>query len=83
MGTGGSIPGVNWQGREADHSPPSSAEVKKMWISTATHGVVLNYLSTGTTAASTPEQLRPATCSAEPGASRWSQVQVLGRDGQK
>jgi hypothetical protein len=29
MGTGGSFPGVKWQGREADHSPPSSAEVKK------------------------------------------------------
>jgi hypothetical protein len=25
-------PGVKWQGREADHSPPTSAEVKKMWI---------------------------------------------------
>jgi hypothetical protein len=32
--------------READHSPPTSAEVKKMWIYTSTpirlHGVVLN-----------------------------------------
>jgi hypothetical protein len=25
-------PGVKRQGREADHSPPASAEVKKMWI---------------------------------------------------
>jgi hypothetical protein len=25
-------PGVKRQGREADHSPPTSAEVKKMWI---------------------------------------------------
>jgi hypothetical protein len=24
--------GVKWPGREADHSPPASAEVKKMWI---------------------------------------------------
>jgi hypothetical protein len=32
MGTGGSFPGVKRQGREADHSPPTSAEVKKMWI---------------------------------------------------
>jgi hypothetical protein len=24
------------QGREADHSPPTSAEVKKMWIYTST-----------------------------------------------
>jgi hypothetical protein len=22
------VPGVKWQGREADHSPPSNAEVK-------------------------------------------------------
>jgi hypothetical protein len=25
-------PGVKRQGREADHSPPTSAEVKEMWI---------------------------------------------------
>jgi hypothetical protein len=36
MGTGGSFPGVKRQRREADHSPPSSAEVKKMWIYTST-----------------------------------------------
>jgi hypothetical protein len=29
-------PGVKRQGREADHSPPASAEVKKMWIYTFT-----------------------------------------------
>jgi hypothetical protein len=28
--------GVKRQGREADHSPPASAEVKKMWIYTST-----------------------------------------------
>jgi hypothetical protein len=28
--------GVKRQGREADHSPPSSIEVKKMWIYTST-----------------------------------------------
>jgi hypothetical protein len=28
--------GVKRQGREADHSPPPSAEVKKMWIYTST-----------------------------------------------
>jgi hypothetical protein len=28
-------PGVKWTGREADHSHPSSAEVKKTWIYTA------------------------------------------------
>jgi hypothetical protein len=31
MGTGGSFPGVKRPGREADHSPPTSTEVKKMW----------------------------------------------------
>jgi hypothetical protein len=36
MGTGGSFPGVKRPGREADHSPPASAEVKKMWIYTPT-----------------------------------------------
>jgi hypothetical protein len=35
MGTGGSFPGVKRQGREADHSPPTSAEVKKMCIYTS------------------------------------------------
>jgi hypothetical protein len=30
-------PGVKRQGREADHSPPTSAEVKKMWIYTSPH----------------------------------------------
>jgi hypothetical protein len=34
--TGDSFPGVKRQGREADHSPPTSAEVKKMWIYTST-----------------------------------------------
>jgi hypothetical protein len=29
-------PGVKRQGREADHSPPTSAEVKKTWIYTST-----------------------------------------------
>jgi hypothetical protein len=29
-------PGIKRQGREADHSPPTSAEVKKMWIYTST-----------------------------------------------
>jgi hypothetical protein len=32
MGTGAHSPGVNWTGRAADHSPPTSAEVKKTWI---------------------------------------------------
>jgi hypothetical protein len=36
MDTGGSFPGVKRQGLEADHSPPTSAEVKKMWIYTST-----------------------------------------------
>jgi hypothetical protein len=32
MGTEGFSPGVKRQGREADHSPPASAEFKRMWI---------------------------------------------------
>jgi hypothetical protein len=32
----GFFPGVKRQGREADHSPPTSAEVKKMWFYTST-----------------------------------------------
>jgi hypothetical protein len=36
MGTGALFPGVTWQGGEADYSPPTSAEVKKMWFYTAT-----------------------------------------------
>jgi hypothetical protein len=29
-------PGVKWPGREADRSPPASAEVKKTWVYTCT-----------------------------------------------
>jgi hypothetical protein len=36
MGTGGSFPGVKRPGREAEHSPPTSTEVKKTWIYTFT-----------------------------------------------
>jgi hypothetical protein len=36
MGTGVLSPGVMRQERETDHSPPTSAEVKKMWIYTST-----------------------------------------------
>jgi hypothetical protein len=57
MGTGwgGALyPVVKQPGREADHSSPTSAEVKKTWIYTSTppirlHGAVLSELSTGTT----------------------------------
>jgi hypothetical protein len=40
-------PGEKQPAREADHSPPAIAEVKKMWIYTSTpplrlHGAVLN-----------------------------------------
>jgi hypothetical protein len=31
------VPGVKRQGREADHSPPTSTEVKKMGICASTH----------------------------------------------
>jgi hypothetical protein len=36
MGTVGSFPGVKRPQREADHSPPSSAEVKDAWSYTST-----------------------------------------------
>jgi hypothetical protein len=36
MGTGGSFPGGKPAGAEAGHSPPHSAEIKKMWIYTFT-----------------------------------------------
>jgi hypothetical protein len=36
MGTRGSYPGGKAAGREADHSPPSSAEVKNAWSYTST-----------------------------------------------
>jgi hypothetical protein len=36
MGTTGSFPWVKRQGREAEHSPPANAEVKKTWIYTST-----------------------------------------------
>jgi hypothetical protein len=44
MGNGAVSPEVKRPGREADHSPPASAEVKKMWNHTSirVHGVVLN-----------------------------------------
>jgi hypothetical protein len=47
MGTRGSFPGVKRQGREADHSPPSSADIKNAWSYTSTppirlHDVVLS-----------------------------------------
>jgi hypothetical protein len=36
MSAGGSFPRVKRQGREADHWPPTSAEIKKNWIYTST-----------------------------------------------
>jgi hypothetical protein len=35
MGTGALSPRVKRKRREADHSPPINAEVKKMWIYTS------------------------------------------------
>jgi hypothetical protein len=55
MGSGDSFPGVERPGREADHSPLPSTEVKNAWSYTSTpsillHGVVLSLKqSTGTT----------------------------------
>jgi hypothetical protein len=34
MGTWGSFPRVKRPGREVDHSPPTNAEVKKIWFYT-------------------------------------------------
>jgi hypothetical protein len=53
MVTRDSFPGVQRPGREADHSPPCSSEVKNAWSYTSTppvrlHGVVLSW-SAGTT----------------------------------
>jgi hypothetical protein len=36
MGTGSTFPGVKRPGSEADHSPPTSTKVKKIWIYTST-----------------------------------------------
>jgi hypothetical protein len=36
VGTGALIPGVKRRGLEAEHSSPTSAEVKKTWIYTST-----------------------------------------------
>jgi hypothetical protein len=36
VGTRGFSLGIERQGREGDHSPPTSAEVKKTWIYTST-----------------------------------------------
>jgi hypothetical protein len=42
MGTGGSSSGVKLQRREADHSPPTSAEVKKTSVYTSTLQDIFN-----------------------------------------
>jgi hypothetical protein len=47
IGTRGFFPGVKRPGREADHSPPSSAKVKNAWSYTSTppvrlHGMVIS-----------------------------------------
>jgi hypothetical protein len=54
MGTGGFSPEVKRPRREADNSPPASAEFKEIWLYISTppillHGIVLNLSSTGTT----------------------------------
>jgi len=42
MGTVGFFPEGKQPGREADHSPPSSAEVKDAWSYTSTPPIRLN-----------------------------------------
>jgi hypothetical protein len=53
MGTGSPFPGVKLPGSEADYTPPTSArgqEYVDLYIHfPILHGVVLNYLGTGTT----------------------------------
>jgi hypothetical protein len=59
MGTGGSFTGGKVAGREADHSPPTTAEVKTTWIHTynspysflamKAYGGLDTHLDTGTT----------------------------------
>jgi hypothetical protein len=54
LDTGNLSPGVKRPGSESNHSPPTSAEVKKTWVNTTTpptrlYGVVLNLLTTGST----------------------------------
>jgi hypothetical protein len=44
MGIRSSSLGVKWPGREADHSPPSSAEVKNEWSYTSTPAIRLHGL---------------------------------------
>jgi len=44
VGTGVSFPGVKQPGCEADHSPPSSAEVQIEWSNTSTPPQVLMVL---------------------------------------
>jgi hypothetical protein len=39
--TGGSFPGIKWPKYEAEHSLPTSAEVKNTWIYTSTPPYVL------------------------------------------
>jgi hypothetical protein len=41
LGIGGSYPGVKRPGLKAEHSPPSSAEVKSAWSYTSTLHYVL------------------------------------------
>jgi hypothetical protein len=41
MGTGALFLGVKRPGLEADHSPPASAQVKKMWIYTSVKIIII------------------------------------------
>jgi hypothetical protein len=43
VGTRGFSLGVKWPGREADHSPPSDAEIKNAWSYTSTSLLVKQY----------------------------------------
>jgi hypothetical protein len=81
------IPRVKRPGREADHSHPTSAEVKNTWIFTSTPLYVMaqclvNYLSTRTTLGARGSVVVEALCYKPEGcgiASRWSGFFHSGR----
>jgi hypothetical protein len=44
--SGALSPGIKLPGHEADHSPPTSTEVKKTWICTSTPNLLLGIVHT-------------------------------------
>jgi hypothetical protein len=52
------VPAVKWQGPVAEHSPPTSAEVKKTWIYTSTPPYRDNFTFGCINGVEFPDQLR-------------------------